>query len=505
MVHTVFLPIDATGRLTDEHYRTPQGTPQATSLLQLAYTYDKAGNRLTKVYDNDDTNHKEEYTVNRYNQVTAVGGHRGKHINVTGLIDEDNLESLTVKRLTPTPEKEAVAVDIVNNFFIGRKVELAEGTNTLQAIATDKAGNTATYPATGSHTVILEEDVDEDYEYDLRGNMMLKKVDETVVARYFYIYDNLIEFIWYPEGVHDNEHPHYTYDGLNRRVKVEYGTVTVDQDGDFSSFGDIDTVKDYVFDGTQPIIEYDNDGGSRMVTRQYYWGTGLPGGIGGLLYLKVPGSPDAYYYYHYDGGGNVTCITDADKDIMALYEYDAFGNIITKCGSLANDFLFSTQMANSNAGWYMYMFRSYDPQLGRWTQRDPIGTRLKTQRETILSEPNLYEFCYNSPLNFIDLLGLFSRRDIWAACVGVIIGGCVGFFFTGDAYVAICAGAVGGALAVEIVNADLCDKNTGNSGSSDNMDIVRSLLGGEDDGGGTPPMKVFGGSRGVGVDTIFLH
>ena len=230
--------------------------------------------------------------------------------------------------------------------------------------------------------------------------MVVKKVDETVVARYFYNYDNLIEYIWYPEGVHDDEHPHYVYDGLNRRVKVEYGTVTLDQDDDFSSFGDVDTTKEYVFYGTQPIIEYDNDGQSRTVAKQYYWGTGLPGGIGALLYMKVPGSPDAYYYYHYDGSGNVTCITDADKDIMALYEYDAFGNIITKCGSLANDFLFSTQLSNTNAGWHMYMFRNYDPQLGRWTQRDPIG---------LAGGLNLYQYCWNNSINFMDILGL----SIW--------------------------------------------------------------------------------------------
>jgi len=127
---------------------------------------------------------------------------------------------------------------------------------------------------------------------------------------------------------------------------------------------------------------------------------GLPRGIGGLLYMKVPGSPDAYYYYHYDGTGNVTCITDADKDIMALYEYDAFGNIITKCGSLANDFLFSTQLSNSNAGWYMYMFRNYDPQLGRWTQRDPIG---------FVGGLNLYIFCFNNPINITDFLGLKDK------------------------------------------------------------------------------------------------
>lgn len=79
---------DAVGQLTDEHYKTAQDS----SLLQLTYTYDKAGNRLTKKYDND-ANRVENYTINGYNQVTAVSGARGKFINVTGLVEDANLES----------------------------------------------------------------------------------------------------------------------------------------------------------------------------------------------------------------------------------------------------------------------------------------------------------------------------------------------------------------------------------------------------------------------------
>ena len=42
---------------------------------------------------------------------------------MTGLIDEDNLDSLTVKNITPDPDKEAVSVDLIDDFFVRRKVE----------------------------------------------------------------------------------------------------------------------------------------------------------------------------------------------------------------------------------------------------------------------------------------------------------------------------------------------------------------------------------------------
>ena len=69
----------------------------------------------------------------------------------------------------------------------------------------------------------------------------------------------------------------------------------------------------------------------------------LGGGIGGILYCKESGS---FYYYHYDGSGNVTSVTDGDGVEVAIYEYDSFGNVLTEAGSLANEFRFSTKQAD---------------------------------------------------------------------------------------------------------------------------------------------------------------
>jgi RHS repeat-associated protein len=189
------------------------------------------------------------------------------------------------------------------------------------------------------------------------------------------------EYMWYASGDNDNNHPHFVYDGLSRRVRIEYGNVTLDQNDEFEDFDEV-TTKEYAFVGTQPIVEYDYDSQqqTRDVARQYYWGLDIVAGIGGLLYQKVPNGTPAYYYYHYDGSGNVTAITDGDKAVAALYEYHAFGNLISKCGTLANAFTFSTQFAYGASGWSMYIFRNYAPRPGRWTQRDPIGQRRPRSR-----------------------------------------------------------------------------------------------------------------------------
>jgi len=49
-----------------------------------------------------------------------------------------------------------------------------------------------------------------------------------------------------------------------------------------------------------------------------------------------------------------------------------------------------------------YGLRYYNPEMGRWLNRDPIGER---------GGLNLYGFCGSNPVNFVDSLGLLNRPD----------------------------------------------------------------------------------------------
>ena len=133
----------------------------------------------------------------------------------------------------------------------------------------------------------------------------------------------------------------------------------------------------------------------------YVWGRDLSGtldgagGVGGLLATEVDGT---WYFPLYDNNGNVTDYVSETGEVVASYEYDAFGRTIDKSGPMADvfPFRFSTKYYDAETGLYYYGYRYYSPELGRWLTRDPIEED---------GGDNLYAFCENNGVNKYDCLG----------------------------------------------------------------------------------------------------
>lgn len=87
------------------------------------------------------------------------------------------------------------------------------------------------------------------------------------------------------------------------------------------------------------------------------------------------------------------------------FEYGPFGELIREAGAKkdAFNFRFSTKYEDAETGLLYYGFRYYDAETGRWLSRDPIQER---------GGLNLYGMVGNSPINFIDYLGLRSCEEI---------------------------------------------------------------------------------------------
>jgi RHS repeat-associated protein len=96
---------------------------------------------------------------------------------------------------------------------------------------------------------------------------------------------------------------------------------------------------------------------------------------------------------------------DGNQNIVARYEYDPFGRLIGKWGTMAdvNRYRFSSQAFFPNAGLYGYYGRFYDPTLQRWLNRDPFGEA---------GGLNLYGFVGNNPVGNVDPYGL-AVGDWW--------------------------------------------------------------------------------------------
>jgi len=181
-----------------------------------------------------------------------------------------------------------------------------------------------------------------------------------------------------------------TYDGLGRlRKRVE------------SSGGETR----YVYDGFRVIQERTS---SDVPTVAYTRGWDLSGsfqgagGIGGMLarsHSYSSGNWGTTNFYHADGNGNITHMVNSAQLMVASYKYDPFGTTIASSGTLANanTYRFSSKEFLVNWNVYYYGYRYYHPGMQRWLNRDPIQE---------MGGINLYAYVENSPLNFVDPLGL---------------------------------------------------------------------------------------------------
>jgi RHS repeat-associated protein len=171
----------------------------------------------------------------------------------------------------------------------------------------------------------------------------------------------------------------------------------------------------YIYDGNLVIQERDVN---NLPTASYARGSDLSGspegagGIGGLLARSdaTTGQP-AFYYC--DGNGNVRTLINSSNSVVARYIYDAFGNTLSKAGSLAdaNLYRFSSKEAHPTSGLVYYLYRFYDPNLQRWINRDPLGElgfdQLCQIKAPISGDgPNLYEFVRNNSITKYDIVGL---------------------------------------------------------------------------------------------------
>ena len=148
------------------------------------------------------------------------------------------------------------------------------------------------------------------------------------------------------------------------------------------------------------LAETDNSGN---ITTYYVYGLGLVSKI----------TPEGKaYYYHYDGIGSTVAITDSSGSIVNKYAYDAFGSVLKSEEQITNPFKYVGRFGVMDEGnGLLYMrARYYDPEVGRFTNKDPIG---------LSGGLNLYAYVGNNPVKFVDPIGL-NWEDAGISCASFL-------------------------------------------------------------------------------------
>jgi RHS repeat-associated protein len=124
--------------------------------------------------------------------------------------------------------------------------------------------------------------------------------------------------------------------------------------------------------------------------------------------------------YGVDHLGSVRDVIAASGQKANHFDYDPYGNSIQATGSRASwtDFRYAGLFYHQASGLYLATNRAYDPEVGRWLSRDPIGER---------GGFNLYAYVQGNPVGLTDPLGLTDwaplEQAVGQAAVTEAVGG----------------------------------------------------------------------------------
>jgi RHS repeat-associated protein len=201
------------------------------------------------------------------------------------------------------------------------------------------------------------------------------------VISYHYIYD--------AQGntLSDGEN-NYTYDALNRiaQVTTKAGDIQrnhYDAEGLRHQMEENGELVSFLYSDREAILEEDTAGNRVRYIR------------GHELLASDCAAARTYYHYASDEMGSITHIVDEEGEIRNCYEYDAFGNFVVQEETVKNRFGFTGEIRDALTGQYYLRARFYNPVVARFLNEDIYyGDGL-----------NLYAYCHNNPVGYIDPSG----------------------------------------------------------------------------------------------------
>ena len=333
-----------------------------TVISSYSYTYDAAGNQLTK----KDSKGITTYTYDKDNRLSTVTEPEGKKTSYT--------------------------YDAAGN----RKSEdIIVSVATSSAIYVyDKCNRLVTKVASdGTDTRFL---------YDQNGNLISKSIgkietiDSNELSQKMLSEFDLIINKGEISGTGTDLLAIYSYDNYNRLTKLKTANKTTTYKYNARGYRvekktNSKTTK-YLYEYDKVVLETDEN--NNQTAFQVY-GTNL-------LYRSAKGDTGSTqsYYYLYNAHGDVTSLLDPSGNIAVSYDYDAFGNIKGQTGTADNPIRYAGYQYDEESGLYYLNARYYDSITARFLSEDTYTG----QKNDPLSL-NLYTYCENNPIIYDDPSG----------------------------------------------------------------------------------------------------
>ena len=224
------------------------------------------------------------------------------------------------------------------------------------------------------------------YQYSVDG-FLTSKTHDTDVTLYDYSSRGELLSVTLPGGTVID----YVHDPLGRRIAKAVNGVTTEK---------------YLWQGLTRLLAV-FDGSDNLIVRFEYADGRMP------VAMTKDGST---YYLTYDQVGSLRIVADASGTAVKRIDYDSFGNVINDTNSSFEiPFGFAAGLHDRHTGLVRFGFRDYDPDIGRWTAKDHI---LFAGGDT-----DLYGYCLNDPINWIDPFGFSAVEDIYRGIVTAITEG----------------------------------------------------------------------------------
>ena len=182
----------------------------------------------------------------------------------------------------------------------------------------------------------------------------------------------------------------YDYDAFGRRIRKQTGN----------------SITRYTWAGQWLLSEVTEHAGRRR-RRDYL----VVPDLQTPLALFADGHP---YYLHHGRRMETIAATDQDGNLAWRARYSAFGETTVDLSSIVQPFRLPGQYHDPETGLHYNLARYYDPSLGRFLQRDPLGYQGGGWNE--------YLYCDGDPLNRTDPTGEFLPILAVGAGIGALVG-----------------------------------------------------------------------------------